>query len=127
MKITASFNFLSLFAATVGVADSSLIVGAAATGARVGDSQYTPISIDVFCKGVNWKGLTIQEDDFSAKALMESYNTVHQELDGGDNFLSKVHFEDVRMLGLEEDYADDEADALEGKIQPPVKRYVLFL
>jgi hypothetical protein len=74
--------------------------------------------------GVDWKGLTIEEDNFSAVALMESYNKVHQDLDGGDKFLSKVNFEGISMgLGdsAEDDVleSDDEDEALEQRRKPP--------
>lgn len=63
MKIFAR-NFLS----------NLMVVGAGAMiTSSGGGSQYGRVSISVYCKGVDWKGLTIEEDNFSAVALMESY------------------------------------------------------
>jgi hypothetical protein len=55
--------------------------------------EYHQVEINANCQDVKWNKLSKEEQDFSAKAVMESYNTVHQRLDGGDWHLAKVTWE----------------------------------
>jgi hypothetical protein len=92
---------------SVGLDDAPSVVTAT-------NSQHNNVSIAVHCKGVDWKGLTVQEDDFSAEVLMESYNIVHQEFDSGDKYLDTVHFEACTDMGLADSAEEDDEDLEEG-------------
>jgi hypothetical protein len=84
-------------------ADASSVVTAT-------DGQHNEVSIDVHCKGVDWKGLTVEEDDFSAEVLMQAYNIVHQKLDGGDKYLDTVHFDALADMGMLQDSDDKDLE-----------------
>jgi hypothetical protein len=51
-----------------------------------------PLVVLADCHDVKWDKLSEQEQDFSAQAVMEAYNELHQELSGGDKSLHKVDF-----------------------------------
>jgi hypothetical protein len=119
MKIITGLGLLAItLAASVG-ADRSFVgsdrdTDVAHGGVVVGGGdivkQYGPVSIDVYCKGVDWKSLTAKEDDASAEILMQAYNLVHQQLDGGDKYLAKVHFQGLNMESAEDDEEYDDDD-----------------
>jgi hypothetical protein len=136
MKITGlAIIIITLVAASVS-ADSSFVgVGAGDTDIADGDvKNYSPVSIDVYCKGVDWPSLTAKEDEATAEMLQQAYNIVHQQLDG-DKFLATVHYEGINMGSEdeeekdeeeeeEEDYSNENDQGLERKKKPPKKRYV---
>jgi hypothetical protein len=122
MKITGLTLLLAIItlAASTSAADSSFVGagdndidiarGDAVLGDGGGVKNYSPVSIAVHCKGVDWKSLTAKEDEASAEILMQAYNILHQQLDG-DKFLAKVHFEGMTtMYSEEEDEEDDYAN-----------------
>jgi hypothetical protein len=105
MKISA-LHFLSFLATAT-----------AGAGAETPTTEYHPVSIHVHCKGIDFKSLSVVEDEFSAGVLMDAYNMAHQAIDSGDKFLSQVHFEGITNMGLEDSSAvedDDDEDLEEG-------------
>ena len=59
------------------------------------DEAQLTLDIEVECNGVDWDNLGLQALSFSAKALEETYNQVHESMDGGDVFLVGSHFKHV--------------------------------
>jgi hypothetical protein len=96
----------------------SQLATAAALGAGAAP-EYHPVSISVSCKGIDFKSLSAAEDDYSATVLMEAYNKAHQVLDGGDKFLSNVHFADIADMSLEDVEDDNDEDLEEGVLRRP--------
>lgn len=126
MKIIG-LGLLAIAALAASVSADRSFVGAGAAG-DVGDfgdgvKAYRPVSINVYCKGVNWKSLTAKEDEASAEILMQAYNIVHQQLDGGDKYLAKVHFQGITMESSDEEDKDDNNEAMEveRRRRPPPK------
>jgi hypothetical protein len=86
--------------ATVTAAATATFLFFASTTTLVSADEYHQVEINANCQGVKWNKLSLEEDNFSAKAVMDSYNTVHQRLDGGDWHLAKVTWESSgNMLG----------------------------
>jgi hypothetical protein len=57
------------------------------------DTEYHQVEINVNCGAVQWNKLSLEEEDFIAKALMQAYKSVHKRLDGGDWHLDNVVWE----------------------------------
>ena len=57
------------------------------------DAVNIPVEVDVECPGVDFAKLSLPTAAFASKALQETYNKVQQDVDGGDSFLSKIHFD----------------------------------
>jgi hypothetical protein len=64
-------------------------------------AEHHKVDISANCQGVKWNKLTLEEENFSAKAVMDSYNTVHQRLDGGDLYLDNVAWKNTGNMLLQ--------------------------
>lgn len=69
-------------------ADDEVNVQAAVV--EVADPVLAPVEVDVHCDGVNFDDLSLNEEAFSSKAIRDSYNEVHENLDNADYQLGSV-------------------------------------
>ena len=76
------------------------------------DAVDIPVEVDVECPGVDFFKLSLPTAAFASKTLQETYNKVHQDIDGGDSFLSKIHFDHAfkkkgKRPKVDSDFEDD--------------------
>ena len=57
------------------------------------DTTDTPVAIKAECTGIDFSKLSIKAIGYAAMALLKTYNSVHEETDNGDSFLTDVHFD----------------------------------
>jgi hypothetical protein len=82
--------------AEVVVSDDDKIVMVSSVDKKKADSkEYHDVAISVTCRGIKWNKLSLDEEIFSAKALMDAYNLVHLSLDAGDWHLEHVAWENA--------------------------------
>jgi hypothetical protein len=89
MKLTTVVAVLSLVVAAV-TADN--------------DGMYVmDIEVDFYCKDMDVGKLSISGKTFLAKAVEESFNSVHQKLDQGDITLTGSHYIGVKKVPVRDD------------------------
>jgi len=59
------------------------------------DEAQLKVAIEVECDGIDWDQLGLRALAFSSKALEDTYNDVHETMDGGDVFLVGSRFNHV--------------------------------
>jgi hypothetical protein len=62
---------------------------------KTDSKEYHDVEISVNCRGVKWDKLSLDEEKYSAKALMDAFNIAHLSLDAGDWHLEHVAWENV--------------------------------
>ncbi|EEC43321.1 predicted protein [Phaeodactylum tricornutum CCAP 1055/1] len=63
------------------------------------DPMRTDVELELSCKNVKFDRLTLEEQEFSAKILQDTYDAIHLIADNGDQELGNVHFDHPVMNG----------------------------
>jgi hypothetical protein len=58
----------------------------------------TEVVLELNCDHVAFDQLTLTEQEFSSQVLQDTFDTIHIDIDNGDEELSDIHFENPTML-----------------------------